>query len=98
MIEYEVTEDGILKLKNNSDSTVKVWSIDFKFKSESLRLEKGKEKRGTIHVTDTITLKKELPSKDVLSVNLGIPRERIVEVTIYYSYKGRYYSLTLNVA
>lgn len=97
MIEYEVTEDGILKLKNNSDTIVKVWSIDFKFKSESLRLEKGKEKRGTMHVTDTITVKKELPSKEVLSVNLGIPRERIVEVTVYYSYKGRYYSLTLNV-
>ncbi|MEM4474938.1 MAG: hypothetical protein QW405_00815 [Fervidicoccaceae archaeon] len=91
-LEAELGESGTLRIRAASPR-VEVWSVEFSFKTEISRIECGKEKRIVAHLSDKIKLKKALKLGENIEIELGLPRDRLVEVIVHYAEAGRYYKL-----
>ena len=91
MIEVEISDRGVVRVRPIRTLQVKVWSVELVFKSETTRIEEGREKRVEISVRDSIKINKTVRSGEEISVNLGLPISRLQEVVVYYSVEGRFY-------
>lgn len=95
LIEVEISSRGVIKVKSTCALPLRVWSVEFIFKSETSRIEEGREKRIEVNVRDSVKLNRVINSGEEVSVDLGVPIDRLQEVTVYYSVEGRFFKKSI---